>query len=71
MSRASALYGFISFHSNNRSSPDVVYLVRRLLVLEPHLRLTASEVLDKLSLILEDVLPSSISDEPLQVRRHF
>ena len=58
-----------NFYSNIRSTSDSVYLIRRLLVLEPHLRLTAFELLDKLTFILEDiVVPAYISDEPLQAR---
>lgn len=54
---------------SNRTTPDIVHLIRRLLVLEPDFRMTAAEVLDKLSIIMEDVIPVGISDEPLQVSK--
>ncbi|XP_065225823.1 serine/threonine-protein kinase 40-like [Planococcus citri] len=51
----------------NRTNPDIIHLIRRLLVLEPDFRMTAAEVMDKLSVIMRDVIPVGISDEPLQV----
>ncbi|XKL61825.1 hypothetical protein PGB90_001658 [Kerria lacca] len=56
-----------SFPSNNKFSPDVIYLIRRLLILEPQLRMTAHEVLDKLNVIMDDIIPMNIYDEPLQI----
>lgn len=58
------------FHlcSNHRSSPDIIHLIRKLLVHEPHLRMTASEILDRLSVIIDDIIPLRILDEPLQVK---
>lgn len=44
-----------------------MHLIRKLLVYEPHLRMTASEVLDRLSVIIDDIIPLRILDEPLQV----
>lgn len=31
------------------------------------MRLTASEVLEKLTIIMEDIIPVGMSDEPMQV----
>ncbi|PSN44620.1 hypothetical protein C0J52_10014 [Blattella germanica] len=53
--------------SDGRVSESTIALIRRLLVLEPQQRMTASEVLDSLSVIIASNKVVSNPDEPLQV----
>ncbi|KAJ9595121.1 hypothetical protein L9F63_013596, partial [Diploptera punctata] len=52
--------------SDGRVSESTIALIRRLLVLEPQQRMTASEVLDSLSLIIASNKVVSNPEEPLQ-----
>lgn len=58
----------VHVHSDGRVSENTITLIRRLLVLEPKHRMTASEVLDFLSVIIATSKLGTYADELLQVR---
>lgn len=58
---------FYTCSSDGRVSENTISLIRRLLVLEPTQRMTASEVLDALSVIIATTKNLLSPTEPLQV----